>query len=67
MGGYGALAMLILAGLAALDPALMSWVYVAAAIGFELWLMRRMARAGTGPVPVDAAPRPTISPRKRRA
>ncbi len=56
MGAYVSLAMLILAGFAALDPGTMSWVYVAAFIGFELWLMRRMSRAGKAPVPADTAP-----------
>ena len=49
-------AMLMLAGFAALNPASMSWVYVAAVAAFELWLLRRMAAAGRGPVAVGEPP-----------
>src|SRR5262245_38082180 len=34
----------------------MSWVYVVAFMAFELWLMRRMAAVGKGPVAVDEPP-----------
>ena len=55
MGKYGAVGILGLAGLAALDPGL-SWTYIAAFAAFELWLARRMASVARGPVPVDEAP-----------
>jgi hypothetical protein len=55
MWQYGAVGMLGLAGLAALDPAL-SWVYIAAFGIFEMWLARRVASAGRVPVPVEQAP-----------
>jgi hypothetical protein len=56
MGGFGAAVMLVLAGWAALSPAAMSWVYIGALIAFELWLARRMAAAGSGPVAVGEPP-----------
>jgi hypothetical protein len=56
VGKYGAPAVLLLAGFAALFPQSVSWAYVAAFIGFELWLARRMATLGEGPVPVEEAP-----------
>jgi hypothetical protein len=56
MGKYGALAMLGLAGFAALYPAPMAWAYVAACAIFEFWLMRRMNAVARRPVPVDEAP-----------
>src|SRR5712692_9838701 len=56
MGGFGAAVMLVLAGWAALDPGTMAWVYIGALIAFELWLTRRMAAAGSGPVAVGEPP-----------
>lgn len=55
MGKYGAVGILGLAGLAALNPGL-SWAYIAAFAAFELWLARRMALAARGPVPAEQAP-----------
>jgi len=55
MGKYGAVGVLGLAGLAALNPGL-SWAYIAAFAAFELWLARRMASAARGPVPAEEAP-----------
>jgi hypothetical protein len=49
-------AMLVLAGWAALEPRPMSWVFMAAAAAFELWLAQGMRALDTGPVPVDAPP-----------
>jgi hypothetical protein len=48
MGGWVSLGVLILAGLAALHPASISWLYVGAAAAFEAWLfgiMRSATRA----------------------
>jgi len=56
MGKWGAAAVLLLAGFAALFPAVVSWVYVAAVLVFELWLASRIGSAGKGPVPVDEPP-----------
>lgn len=56
MGGYGAVAVLILAGWAALSPAFMPWVYLAVALGFELWLFRRIVAVGFAPVAPGEAP-----------
>jgi hypothetical protein len=56
MGKWGAAAILLLAGFAALYPRVMAWAYVAAFMAFELWLLRRMAAAGKGPVAVDEPP-----------
>lgn len=56
MGGFGAAVMLVLAGWAALSPAAMSWVYIGALIGFELWLARRVAAAGSAPVAAGEPP-----------
>jgi hypothetical protein len=54
---YGAVAMLFLAGLAALFPQSMAWPYIGAFIAFELWLLRRMKTGvGSGPVPVGEPP-----------
>jgi hypothetical protein len=55
-GGYGSVAVLLLAGWAALDPWPMSWLYLAAAFGFELWLARAIARAGYQPPAAGEAP-----------
>jgi hypothetical protein len=52
---YGAVIVLGLAGLAALNPAL-SWAYIAVVGAFELWLARRMAFGGAGRVPAGTEP-----------
>ena len=52
----GSVAMLILAGWAALEPRPMSWVYIAAVAAFELWLAQRMRAIDTGPVAAGAPP-----------
>lgn len=44
-----------LAGLGAINSVL-SWLYIAAAAAFELWLLRRMRSAGSGAPAVGAAP-----------
>jgi hypothetical protein len=49
-------AMLFLAGLAALEPRTMSWLFVAAVAAFEVWLLVRMRALEHGPVPADQAP-----------
>ena len=56
MGAWVALGMLFLAGFAALQPQSMSWVYIAAFIAFELWLLRRIAKVGRREVPAREAP-----------
>ena len=56
MGGIASVAILILAGWAALTPQPMAWVYVAGVGGFELWLARRIAAVGRDPVTVGAPP-----------
>jgi hypothetical protein len=56
MGKWGAAAVLLLAGFAALFPRFMPWAYVAAFVAFELWLVGRMGAVGKGPVPVDEPP-----------
>ncbi len=53
---YGAVVMLVLAGWAALDPRRMSWVFLAAAALFELWLLVRTRSVERGRVAVDEAP-----------
>lgn len=53
---YGAVAMLVLAGWAALKPDPMAWVFFAAAAAFEVWLLARMRSEERGPVPVEQAP-----------
>jgi hypothetical protein len=54
---YGAVAMLILAGLAALAPQSKAGPYSGADVGFEHWLRRRMkAGVGRGPVPREEPP-----------
>ena len=49
-------AMLLLAGWAALEPRPMSWVFMAAVAAFELWLAQRMRAVDKGPVAVDEPP-----------
>lgn len=41
----GAVAMLVLAGWAALEPRPMSWVFIAAVAAFELWLGEKIRNA----------------------
>ena len=54
---YGSVAMLLLAGWAALNPATMSWAYVAAVAVFEAWLLARMRAEERGrPVAVGEPP-----------
>jgi len=57
MGGpYGGVVMLFLAGLAALWPHPMAWVYVVAFMAFEFWLLRRLKAAGEGAAAVGEPP-----------
>jgi hypothetical protein len=56
MGGYLSAGVLVLAGWAALSPWPAAWLYVAAVLGFELWLARAIARAGSHAAPVDEPP-----------
>jgi len=56
VGKYGAPAVLLLAGFAALFPQVVSWAYVAAVMSYELWLARRMAGTAKAPVPVEEPP-----------
>lgn len=53
---FGAAAMLVLAGWAALEPRPMSWVFMAAVAAFELWLAQRMKALDAGPVAVEQPP-----------
>ncbi len=53
---YGAVAMLFFAGMAALYPRPMAWIYVGTFMAYELWLTRRMRSAGEGPPPIGEAP-----------
>jgi hypothetical protein len=53
---YGSVAMLVLAGWAALDPWPMSWAFIFAAAAFEVWLLVRMRTAEQRAVPVEEAP-----------
>lgn len=56
MGTFGSLAILLLAGFAALRPASMSWVYIVAFLAFEFWLLRRVQAGRKTPVPVAQPP-----------
>ena len=56
MGRYGAMAVIGLAGLAALYPAPMAWAYVVAFMGFEFWLLLRLNRAERRPIAEGEAP-----------
>jgi len=56
MAAYASVAVLLLAGFAALDPAAMPWVHIAAVAAFEFWLMRKIALAGRGPVAAGEPP-----------
>ena len=51
-----AVAMLSLAGLAALYPQPMAWVYVVAFMLFEFWLLRRLNRGGRTPAAIGEPP-----------
>ena len=53
---YGSVAMLILAGLAALNPESVSWAYIGAIGAFDLWLLARMRVLARVPVAVDEPP-----------
>jgi hypothetical protein len=53
---YGAVVMLILAGLAAINPQSMSWVYIAAVYALDLWLFWRMRTLARAPVSVEKPP-----------
>jgi hypothetical protein len=53
---YGAVAMLVLAGWAALDAQRMSWVFITAALAVEVWLLVRMRAVERGSVPVEQPP-----------
>jgi hypothetical protein len=55
MGAGMAIAVLLLCGFTFLRSEV-SWVYLAAMALFEIWLMRRIASAGKGPVAVDEPP-----------
>lgn len=52
----GSVAILILAGWAALEPRPISWVYMAAVAAFELWLAQRMKALDAVPVAADEPP-----------
>src|SRR2546425_11149784 len=56
MAGYASVAVLLLAGWAALTPEPMSWAYIAAVAAFEIWLARRMAALPRAPVPQSEPP-----------
>ena len=56
MGAYGSLAILIIAGWAALNPQPMAWVFIGVVMTFELWLARRMSQAGRGAPTPNQAP-----------
>src|SRR5207302_94354 len=56
MAGYASVAVLLLAGWAALNPAPMSWAYIAVVIAFEAWLALRMIRLPRNPVPPGEPP-----------
>ena len=55
MGAGMAIAVLLLCGFTFLRSEV-SWVYLATMALFEIWLMRRIASAGKGPVAVDQPP-----------
>lgn len=56
MGRYGAMAVIGLAGLAALYPAPMAWAYVVGFMAFEFWLLLRLNRAERRPIAEGEAP-----------
>jgi len=55
MGGFGTVAVLLLAGWTFLEPALV-WAYLAAALAFELWLSWKIASVGRHPASAGEAP-----------
>jgi hypothetical protein len=55
MGGFGTVAVLLLAGWTFLEPALV-WAYLAAALAFELWLAWKIASVGRHPAAAGEAP-----------
>jgi hypothetical protein len=55
MGGFGTVAVLLLAGWTFLEPAL-AWAYVAAALAFELWLSWKIASVGRHPAAAGEPP-----------
>lgn len=55
-GGYGAVAVLLFAGWAALTPRPMAWVYIAIVMLFEFWLARRIKAVGREAPPAGQAP-----------
>ena len=55
VGGYGSVAVLLLAGWAALSP-WVAWLYLGAVFAFEVWLARGIARTGERPAAVGEAP-----------
>jgi hypothetical protein len=56
MAKYLPVLILGLAGLAALNPGLMSWGYVGVVLAFEIWLARRVAAVAGIRVPVGEPP-----------
>ena len=56
MGGVASVAVLILAGWAALSPQPLAWVYIAVVAGFEFWLARRIRTVGNDPVAAGLPP-----------
>ncbi|HEY3076894.1 MAG TPA: hypothetical protein VGJ74_17120 [Burkholderiales bacterium] len=56
MGGIASVAILILAGWAALTPQPMAWIYILVVAAFELWLARRIAALANDPVAAGAPP-----------
>jgi hypothetical protein len=50
LSSYGAVAILFIAGLAALFPASMPWLYIIVFMAFEFWLLRRIGAAGSAAV-----------------
>src|SRR5207249_2805704 len=56
LGGIASVAILILAGWAALTPQPMAWLYVLVVAAFELWLARRIAGVGQDPVAAGTPP-----------
>ena len=55
VGGYGTVAVLLLAGWTFLKAG-MAWAYLAAAMLFELWLALQLAKAGRHPAAAGEAP-----------
>ena len=55
MGAYASIAVLLLCGFTFLRTEV-SWAYLAALAVFEIWLMRRVASVGKGPVAVEEPP-----------